>query len=228
MIKKLDEKVRKYYKNLDTRLGYAVPSETVFRLLGNSNFNFKNKKILDIGFGIGDNLLEFQRRGGIIFGIDIRKKILQLFIKKNKQNPKNYFHCDLNKNFPKINKKIDLVLCKDTIYYLKPERQFVIFDNVNKILKKNGFFLFQYIQTQLKQNSKNFFSFNLSKKSLFHNMNCFMNKQNPLPFLKNQHIKKLLENKHFKIKKNIFDINIHTKNKKAVYTINRFILLQKI
>ena len=48
MIKKLDEKVRKYYKNLDTRLGYAVPSETVFRLLGNSNFNSKNKKILDI------------------------------------------------------------------------------------------------------------------------------------------------------------------------------------
>lgn len=152
MIKKLDEKVSQYYKNLDTRLGCTVPNETVFRLLRNSNFNFKNKKILDIGIGNGDNLLEFQRRGGIIFGVDIRKKILQLFIKKNKANPKNYFHCDLNKNFPKINKKMDLVLCKDTVYYLKPERQFVIFDNVNKILKKNGFFLFQYIQTQLKQN----------------------------------------------------------------------------
>ena len=157
MIKKLDEKVRKYYKNLDTRLGYAVPSETVFRLLGNSNFNFKNKKILDIGFGIGDNLLEFQRRGGIIFGIDIRKKILQLFIKKNKQNPKNYFHCDLNKNFPKINKKIDLVLCKDTIYYLKPERQFVIFDNVNKILKKNGFFSFSIYTNSIKTKFKKLF-----------------------------------------------------------------------
>jgi ubiquinone/menaquinone biosynthesis C-methylase UbiE len=231
MIKKLDKKVSKYYKNLDTRLSYTVPNETVFRLLGDTNFNFKNKKILDIGIGNGDNLLEFQRRGGggaVIFGIDIRKKILQLFIKKNKQNSKNYFHCDLNKNFPKINKNIDLVLCKDTIYYLKPERQFVIFDNVSKILKKNGFFLFQYIQTQLKQNSKNFFSFNLGKKSLFHNMKCYIHKQNPLPFLKNLHIKKLLENKHFKIKKNIFDINVHTKNKKAVYTINRFILLQKI
>jgi 2-polyprenyl-3-methyl-5-hydroxy-6-metoxy-1,4-benzoquinol methylase len=227
MIKKIDEKVSKYYKKLDTRLGYTVPNETVFRLLVDSSFNFKSK-ILDIGIGNGDNLLEFQRRGATIFGIDIRKKILQVFIKKNKQNSKNYFHCDLNKNFPKINKKMDLVLCKDTIYYLKPERQFVIFDNVNNILKKNGFFLFQYIQAQLKQNSKNFFSFNLSKKSLFHNMNSYMNKQNPIPFLKNQHIKKLLNNKNFRIKKNIFDINIHTKSKKAVYTINRFILLQKI
>lgn len=228
MIKKLDEKVSKYYKNLDTKLNYTVPNETVFRLLGNTNFNFKNKKILDIGIGSGDNLLEFQRRGGIIFGIDIRKKILELFIKKNNQNPKNFFYCDLNKNFPKINKNFDLVLCKDTIYYLKTERQFDIFDNVNKILKKNGFFLFQYIQAQLKQNSKNFFSYNLSKKSLFNNLDSYMNKQNPLPFLKNHHIKKLLKNKHFKINKNIFSIDIHTKNKKAVYTINRFILLQKI
>lgn len=201
MIKKLDEKVIKYYKNLDTRLGYTVPNETVFRLLGDSNFNFKNKKILDIGIGNGDNLLEFQHREGIIFGIDIRKKILELFIKKNKQNPKNYFHCDLNKNFPKINEKMDLVLCKDTIYYLKTERQFVIFDNVNKILKKNGLFLFQYIQTQLKQNSKNFFSFNLSKKSLFHNMNSYMNKQNPLPFLKISILKNYLRIKTLKLKK---------------------------
>jgi ubiquinone/menaquinone biosynthesis C-methylase UbiE len=228
MIKNLDDKVSKFYKNLDTKLSFGVPNETVFRLLGNSNFNFKNKKILDIGIGNGENLLEFQRRGGIIFGLDIRKKILQSFIKKYKQNPKNYFYCDLNKNFPKINKNIDLVLCKDTIYYLKPKKQFALFDNVSKVLKKNGFFLFQYIQAQLKQNSKNFFSFNLSKKSLFQNMNCYMNKQNPLPFLKNQHIKKLLKNKNFKIKKNVFDINIHTKNQKAVYTINRFFLLQKI
>ena len=60
----LDKKVSKYMKNLDTRLGYTVPNETVFRLLSDSNFNFKNKKILDIGIGNGDNLLEFQRRGG--------------------------------------------------------------------------------------------------------------------------------------------------------------------
>ena len=54
-----------------------------------------------------------------------------------------------------------------------------------------------------------------------------MDKENPLPFLKNQHIKKLVNNKNFKIKKNIFDLNIHTKDNKTIYTINRFILLQK-
>ena len=227
MIKNLEKKVSKYHKKFDKVSGYAVPNETVFRLLGNSNFNSKNKKILDIGIGHGDNLLEFRRRGGITFGIDIREKILNSFIKKNKQEPKNYFHCDLNQDFPKINEKMDLVLCKDTIYYLKLERQFILFDEINKILKKNGFILFQYIQAQLKSTSKNFFSFNLGTKSSFHNMEHYMDKENPLPFLKNQHIKKLVNNKNFKIKKNIFDLNIHTKDNKTIYTINRFILLQK-
>ena len=44
MIKNLDDKVSKFYKNLDTKLSFGVPNETVFRLLGNSNFNFKNKR----------------------------------------------------------------------------------------------------------------------------------------------------------------------------------------
>lgn len=228
MIKRLNHKVSKYYKNLDKELSYTVPNETVFRLLGDSNFKFKKKNILDIGIGNGDNLLEFQRRGGIIFGIDIRKKIINLFIKKYKLNRKNYFICDLNNSFPKIDKKMDLVLCKDTIYYLNPERQLVIFDNLNRLLKKKGFFLFQYIQAQLIQNKKNFFSYNLSNKSEFCKLNKFLEKKNPLPFLKNQQILKLIKNKNFKIKKNIFDVNIHTKSSKPVYTINRFVLLQKI
>ena len=228
MIKNLDTKVRKFYKKIDTKLNYSVPNETIFRLLGDSYFNYKNKKILDIGIGNGDNLLEFKRRKGIIFGIDIRIKLLKLFIKKNKLNPKNFFYCDLNKFFIKINKKMDLVLCKDVIYYLKIKKQFLLIDEVSKILKKNGYFLFQYIQCQLKQNSNNFFSFNLGNKSIFKKMKSYMNKENPIPFLSNEHIKKLLSNKNFKVKKNVFDINIHTKDKKKIYTINRFILLQKI
>lgn len=228
MIKNLSSKVSTYYKSLDKNLNYSVANETIFRLLGDNNFNYKNKKILDIGIGNGDNLLEFQRRGAEIFGIDIRRKIIQLFIKKNKLNSKNYFCCDLNKDFPKINKKFDLVLCKDTLYYLESERQFALFDYVKNILKKRGFFLFQYIQTQLKQNRNNLFSFNLCKKKLFDNMISYFKRKNPLPFLKTHHIKKLLQNQNFKIKKNFFDLNIHTKNKKTIYTVNRFFLIQKI
>ena len=227
MAKDLTKIVSKFYKARDTKLNYTVPNETVFRLLKNCNFNYKNKNILDIGIGNGDNLLEFKRRGGKIFGLDIRKKILKLFIKKNKQSSKNYFISDLNINFPKINKKMDLVLCKDTIYYLKPERQFALFYEVNKILKKNSFFIFQYIQTQLKFSSKNFFSYNLGNKTEFKSLKGWFKKKNPILFLKNKHIKKLISNKNFRIKKNIFDITVHAKSKNLIYTINRFILLQK-
>jgi SAM-dependent methyltransferase len=233
MIKNLNKKVRKYYKSLDTKLNFTVANQTIFRLLANNNFNFKNKKILDIGFGKGGDLIEFQRRGGETFGIEIRKKILKSFVKKYKQNPKNYFVCDLNKNFPKINKKMDLVLSIGTLLYLNTERQFIVFNEINKILKKNGYFLFHYVQTQyirpqLKLNSKNFFSCNLNNQSEFRKLKEWFNPKNPVPFLKNQHVKKLLKNKKFKLKSNIFDINTLIRNKKTFLTINRFILLQKI
>jgi len=227
-MKNLDKKVVKYYKKFDKKLVTAAPSETVFRLLGNNNFSFKSKNILDVGIGYGDNLLEFKRRGGKIFGIDIRKKVLKLFIKKNNLNSKNFFSSDLNKNFPKINKKMDLVLCKDTIYYLKPRSQFILFDKVDEILKKGGYFLFQYIQCQLKQNyNKNFFSFNLNKKSDFRSLEKYSDSKNPINFLTKNHIKKLLKHKKFKIKSNTFDISTHIKNRKIIISINRFILLQK-
>lgn len=228
MIKNLDKKVSKHFKSLDTKLGFTVANQTIFRLLGNNHFDFKNKKILDIGFANGDDLIECQRRGGVIFGIDIRKKILESFIKKYKQNSKNYFVCDLNKNFPKINEKMDLVLFINTLLYLTPKRQFIVFNEINKILKKNGYFLFQYIQNQLIQKKKNFFSYNLNNQSEFKKVKKYFDPKNPIPFLKNQHIKKLLKNKNFKIKSNIFDINTTIRNNKTFLTINRFILLQKI
>jgi hypothetical protein len=41
---KLSKTVSKYFKKLDKKVEYSVPNETIFRLLGNSNFNFKKKK----------------------------------------------------------------------------------------------------------------------------------------------------------------------------------------
>tara|TARA_B100000401_G_C52759368_1_gene697346 strand:- start:680 stop:1387 length:708 start_codon:yes stop_codon:yes gene_type:complete len=229
MIKNLDKKVSKYYKKLDKKVGNSVPNETVFRLLGNNNFNCKNKRILDIGIGNGDNLLEFRRREHCeIFGIDIKKKVLKIFINQNNLNPKNFFSCDLNYNFPKIKKKMDLILCKDTIYYVEQNRQLVLFDEVYKNLKKGGFFLMQYIQCQFKQKpKKKEFSFNLNNKTEFEKLNKYFQIKNPIPFLENKHIMKLIKYKKFQLINNIFDISTHTKNKKIVLTVNRFLLFKK-
>ena len=134
----------------------------------------------------------------------------------------------MNYSFPKINKKIDLVVCKDTLYYLTQKRQFILFNEIDKILKKNGYFLIQYIQAQLKKTNKGkFLSFNLNKKSDYKIQKKYFEKNNPLPFLNEKHIIKLIKSKNFKLKNNVFDINTHNKNKKTFIIINRYLLLQK-
>ena len=196
--------------------------------MGNNKIKFKKKNVLDIGIGNGDNLLEFKRRKANIFGVDIRRKITKIFVNKNNLKIENFFCCDLNYNFPKINKKIDLVLCKDTLYYLTKNRQFILFDEIDKILKKNGYFLIQYIQAQLIKKSKGkFLSFNLNKKSDYKEQKKYFEKNNPLPFLHEKHIIKLIKSKNFTLRNSVFDINTHIKNKKTYIIINRFLLLQK-
>ena len=227
-MKNLDKKVSKYYKSFDNKLNYSVPNETIFRILGNNKITFKKKNVLDIGIGNGDNLLEFKRRKANIFGVDIRRKITKIFVNENNLKIENFFCCDLNYNFPKINKKIDLVLCKDTLYYLTKNRQFILFDEIDKILKKNGYFLIQYIQAQLIKKSKGkFLSFNLNKKSDYKEQKKYFEKNNPLPFLNEKHIIKLIKSKNFTLRNSVFDINTHIKNKKTYIIINRFLLLQK-
>ncbi len=222
--KKQNAKVKKFYLKRNTKINFCVPNETIFRLLGELNFNYKNKNCLDVGIGNGDNLLEFKRRGANIFGIDIRDKIIKKFVKNNRLSNKNFFHCDLNESFPIIEKKIDLCLMKDTLYYLSKERRYRLFSQIYKILKKNGFFLFQYIQEEFLLKEKNFFSYNFFNNSK--KLRSYHIKSNPIAFIKKDEIINLISKSKFKIKKSIFDINTHTKNNRII-TINRYFLLKR-
>ena len=68
------------------------------------------KKVLDIGYGDGENLFEFDRRGARTYGISLSDKTK--YLKKYLSNFKiaNFVHCDLNEKkltecFPKKNYK---------------------------------------------------------------------------------------------------------------------------
>jgi ubiquinone/menaquinone biosynthesis C-methylase UbiE len=225
MIKNLENKVNNYFKTIENKIEFNVPNETVFRLMGNYNYQFKNKNCLDLGIGHGDNLLEFKRRGANIFGVDIRKNIIKNFIKKNKLNSNNFFYADLNDNFPFIDKKMNFVICKDTLYYLTKPQQFKLFKNVYDILDKEGYFLFQYIVAHLKPKKKNLFGYDLIKDNV--KLKKYFKKKNPITFLDDQHILKLLNSENFKLIDNTMDICTHVTKKNKFISVNKYFLLMK-
>ena len=120
---------------------------------------------------------------------------------------------------------MDLINCKDTICYLDNNKQFDFINNCQKNLKKNGFFLFQYIQKQLIKKNNDSFDFNLKKDH--RELKEYFNKSNPIPFLSNKHIKDLINFSKMRVEKSIFDLTTHTKGKKQIIDVNRYFLLRK-
>ena len=216
-------KVKNYWKKLDNEKNYTVPNETIFRLLGHRKFNYKDKNILDVGIGDGANLLEFHRRGAKIFGCDIRENMIKRFYKMYGFSAKNYFIADLNYEFPKLKAKMDLINCKDTICYLDKNKQFDFIKNCQKHLKKNGLFLFQYIQKQLIKKNKDIYDYNLKRNHS--ELKVYFNKSNPIPFLSNKHDDNLIKKSGMRIENSIFDTTTHVKGTKQIIDINRFFLL---
>ena len=135
-------KVRKYFfQSFNKKKIHHVPNEVLFRTLSQFKFNFKRAECLDLGFSSGANLIEIYKRGGKVYGVDLLKKNVSKM--KKLFGSKNFFLLDLNSNytFPKLKKKLDLIIAKDVIYYLTEQAMEKLFKEVCFKLKNFFFFL---------------------------------------------------------------------------------------
>jgi SAM-dependent methyltransferase len=137
-------KYEKYY--LKKRREKLYPTEFVVRIFKGNYPNFKlskqkkfeKKKILDLSFGDGRNLLFLKNLGFEVHGTEISKKIIGNF----KEKKKIKFKVGKNCNIPYMNNFFDYILSWNSCYYLDKDTE--ILDNIkeiSRILKKNGFFI---------------------------------------------------------------------------------------
>ena len=154
---KTERNINLWWKNKNVATDPLCPNLNIFRFLKLNDFDFKKKKkILDMGFGNGENLLEFKKRGHQIFGIEVRDRLLKYFVKKNKLKNKNFYINDFTKCLPKIKKKFHLILMIDVLCYLDNNIQKKIFKWIDNHLYKDSLFLFSYTQNDIiqKKNKK--------------------------------------------------------------------------
>lgn len=109
-----------------------------------TNLNFKNKKILDIGFGDGRDLNLFLDLGFQVYGIEPSLEVVSHTKKKfNKANlyPKLSQGTNIETNLKK--RFFDFVYASGSIYYMPNEKCKIsdAFSEVYRILKKGGYFL---------------------------------------------------------------------------------------
>lgn len=116
-------------------------------LVKNKNLWFKNylqKKdfILDIGCGVGTDLLIAAGFVKSATGLDINKKSLSVageLMKKSGAKNVNFYQHDANLRLPFRNNSFDKVVCSDVLEHLK-KRDFAILE-IKRVLKKDGILL---------------------------------------------------------------------------------------
>ena len=101
----------------------------------------KKIKILDVGCALGD----FTKRVWLldqkneIFGIDISENAIA---RVSKEYPNMKFRVASLPTLPFNENSFDLILCVEVLYYLNPEDRIKSLENIKRVLKPGGYFLF--------------------------------------------------------------------------------------
>lgn len=96
----------------------------------NSNFN-KVPNILEIGPGLGNNLVILEKYGNISV-LEIEEYFIEQLIQKQKMNSNKTF-----RSFDEIsNHKFDIIVALDVLEHIEDTESFL--ENISKVLKNNG------------------------------------------------------------------------------------------
>jgi len=149
MIKKIkkywEQSSEGYQEKSDISTEYAhygpyAPHENKLKLLG----NIKNKKILEIGCGGGQCSIAFAKKGAICKGLDISVEQIKYAKELSK---KEKVKVDFsNKNIQTLkgikSNSYDIVFSAFALQYIPDLEK--CFKEVNRVLKKNGLFVFSF------------------------------------------------------------------------------------
>ena len=212
---------KKYWMKMRAKKYMAAPDVSLFRFLGEYGFSFKNKKVLEIGFFHGADLLEFKKRKSTVYGLDINNEAVNILKKKLTSSHVKQSDCG-NEKIPFL-LKFDLIYSKDFIYYLNENEITFHFKNAYKSLKKGGLFLFQFLEKDLILKKKIKDKYNFHKKYI---SKKFVEKKNNIKYYDLSFFKKFIIESKFKISGQKFLIESFSMEEKKV-RISKYILCIK-
>ena len=142
MDKKIFNNYAKYYDLIYKKKNYLRETKYIHNLL---KFNKSKKNVLEIGCGTGEHAICLSKYNYKIFGIDMSNNMIKIAKSKNYDKNKLKFK---TLDVLKLNhkKKYDSIISMfHVINYLTTKKKIIkAFKNINKSLKNNGLFLFDF------------------------------------------------------------------------------------
>ncbi|MEF2230674.1 MAG: class I SAM-dependent methyltransferase [Pseudodesulfovibrio sp.] len=165
------------------------PNMHFFRLLKEVDFKIASKRVLDIGFGHGEDMLEMQRRGcSELYGIDINADRIP-FMATRLNLHLDHFHCLSvgREPFSFVSGQFDLIYSLNMIYYLTDDQLFFFFKQCACNLSCNGLFVVSIIL-------RDYETVNGEMKPM---ETHFSNPNNPIKFLSKEGVTNMAERAGF-------------------------------
>ena len=141
------DKVDNFWINKPVSTHHVCPNVSLFRLIGSVIGNVEQKKILELGFAHGSDLLECERRGAQVFGLDLNKNYISS-VSQFTEAKLQLFRAGTD-TIP-FGVHFDLIYSIDTIYYLTDSELEQLFRQFCLNLMPQGHIIVQFIETDLK------------------------------------------------------------------------------
>lgn len=102
--------------------------------------DLKDKTILDLGCGFGENCVYFIKKGAKkVVGIDISEKMIEIAHKENSNSNIEYIRLDMN-DINTVNKKFDIIYSSLAFHYIEDFKKLLL--NINDLLNDNGILVY--------------------------------------------------------------------------------------
>lgn len=142
------EKWAKEYKDSEIRgIGLTWPSETLVRLFKGDYIpdlkkDYRGKKVLDVGFGNGNNLFFLGTLGLELYGTEVHKDIVDLVSQKLKRfGHQTHLKIGTNRELPFNDNEFDFLVSWNVIHYEDSEDKMIeAIQEYRRVLKPCGRF----------------------------------------------------------------------------------------
>ena len=142
--------VNSYWIGREQESIFSCPNVSLFRLIGGAVGSIQSKRVLEVGFAHGADLMECKRRGADVFGLDLNPNYVEIVKAESK--------CDVRAfragaDAIPFDYSFDLIYSRDTICYLTDEELKQFFSQCSDKLNSDGKLIIQFIETDLRLSS---------------------------------------------------------------------------